>query len=223
MGFITFASLYRPLYYNLIDNSYGRRLGYSLVPYVLALLIIPSITYIKNAYYPSATDQTHLIHEQYDDIPKENEALGAVSIPSRYVANGFLEVFIPYLARLNDPAIEANHPDLEPAKFTGFKLQGAANVGQVNNPKVNRDSLLLALSELHRLYLDDSLVQDPVWQFYTHPTRKMPGLLTILDLDGWSRGRHVLRVETYSYSNLVFLPSDSLQWRPMGRIPFWLE
>ncbi|MCB0637507.1 MAG: hypothetical protein KDC54_12850 [Lewinella sp.] len=223
MSVVTLARLYRPLYYNLIDNPYGRRLGYGLVPYVLALMVLPSITYIRDGYFPTVNDDTHLVADHYDDSPKDEQALVEPSIPSRYISNGFLEVFIPYLARMHDPAIEANHPELEPAKFTGFKLRGTVNIGKANNAAADRDSLLTAMGEIHQLYLNDSLIVSPEWQFYVHPTRDMPGLLTIIDLGDAPRGRHDLRVETYSYSNINVLFNDSLSWHTVATIPFWLD
>ncbi|OAV43138.1 hypothetical protein [Lewinella sp. 4G2] len=44
MGWLTLARLYRPLYYAVISNRWGKRLILAIVPYILLIVLIPRFT-----------------------------------------------------------------------------------------------------------------------------------------------------------------------------------
>ncbi|MCB9352189.1 MAG: hypothetical protein H6573_32540 [Lewinellaceae bacterium] len=69
---ITFARLYRPLYYNLIDNRFGRGVGFLLAPYMILLIVGSSIKFISEAYFPVSTAQITTTHSRWHSsfIPK---------------------------------------------------------------------------------------------------------------------------------------------------------
>ncbi len=214
---ITFAPLYRSLYYNLIDHRFGRRIGFLLVPYILFLALASSVSYASGVYFPDFSNDARLDTQYYDDRrPADGDVPQRASIPSRFVDNGFLELFLPYDPNDDDAAIEALCPDLEPVRSKGFVLEGIITISDLNR-RADTDSLLRCMSALHRIYVDDSLHQRPVFHFYTHPQRQDDGLLTILDVDYLARGEHLLRLET------VEAVGDSLVWRASARIPFWKE
>ncbi len=216
---ITFAPLYRPIYYNLADNRFGRWVGFLLVPYIIFIMAVSSLTYVNDTYFPVNPGKTALSKSYYDDLRNERSTSRRASIPSKYVDNGFIELFLPYNANINDKVIEALCPDLEPARFTGVKLDGVIKIngGGSRNKKSKNDSLLICMSQMHRVFVDDSLYSDIRYRFYEHPQRKRPGLLTILNVQDLEKGEHLLKVETYS------LVKDSLSYRESAWIPFWKE
>jgi hypothetical protein len=213
---VTLAVLYRPLYYNLIDNRFGRGVGLLLVPYVLFLMVASSLSYGTDAYFPNTSGQVILKTSYYDDLRPEDEFSQLASIPSRYVDNGFLELFLPYDPGDDDESIQAICPDLQAARITGLKLSGVINL-TTTIQGVNTDSLLLCMGGIHRILVDDSLHADPPWHFYTHPKREDNGLLTILDVQYLPRGEHLLRLETRRVGE------EALEWKESARIPFWKE
>ena len=79
------------------------------------------------------------------------------------------------------------------------------------------DSILLCMGAIHHIFVNDSLLNNPKFRFYTHPQRQADGLFTMLDVQYLARGEHLLRVETQR------LRQDSLVWEEGAYIPFWKE
>ena len=57
-----------------------------------------SLTIESHPYFPSRREDVNILDAQNYDDEREamNHAVNSVSIPSRYVSNGFLELFILY-------------------------------------------------------------------------------------------------------------------------------
>jgi hypothetical protein len=49
---ISFSSVYRPLYYNMIDNALGRKVMLAIVPYLFLLLLPSLISYNDTEFFP---------------------------------------------------------------------------------------------------------------------------------------------------------------------------
>ncbi|NET31664.1 MAG: hypothetical protein F6K19_06640 [Cyanothece sp. SIO1E1] len=220
-GFVTLAFLYRSMYYNLIDNKFGRWVGALIVPYIVLAMILASINFVTHTYYPSRPGKTLLSTVKYDDTRSETARTNAASIPSKYLDNGYLEVFLPYNPGSDDKSIESLCPGLTPAKNTGVKIQGIVNFNNINNRNSDVDSLLMCMSSMHRLYVNDSLFSDPTFHFYNHPTRDNVGLITILDVNYLERGKHQFHMETYLQSRVD--RRDTMLYVESAVIPFWKE
>lgn len=217
MGYLTAAGLYRSLYHNLIDNRFGRRLGFMLVPYLILLMVLTSITYKKDTFIPTAHDKkTRIATQHYDDETTHTSFSTHASLPSRYVDNGYLEVFIPYFPKEDDAVIRSYCPDLPDAQMTGWALQGTINLNFHDAPE-NTDSILLCMNELYRIQVDDSTYTHPPLHFYRHEQRKDQGTLAVLDIAYLRRGQHSLLIEKQR------LREDSLQWILDSHIVFWVE
>jgi len=216
-SFITLARLYRPIYYNLIDNRFGRRVGFLLVPYIILLMAGSSVKFVTDAYFPKSPPGHALLNTTYyDSLRAGDDFSEAPGIPSRFVGNGFIELFIPYRPEGDDEALQASCPGLEVARTTGLTLKGAVTI-QENRSGFNVDSILLCMSAIHHVLVDDSLFVAPAFRFYTHPQRQDNGLIAMLDVQYLARGEHLLRVETQR------LKRGSLVWEERAHIPFWKE
>ena len=222
-SFITFARLYRPLYYNMIDNRFGRKLGKILVPYLLLLVLISLGRWHTHRYVPILrSDDTYLQRGIYDDRREPGQLVGNASIPSRTVDDGFLEVFVQYVARRDEPVMEELDPELRSTKWKGFIFlpYGGDRDPQDHSPS---DSMLLSFSRVVRLSVNDSLYGTPRGaKFYRHPNFDERGILTTLDVDWLPRGLHELRVEKLRQEKR-FRRSDTLVWKLMQTIPFVLD
>ncbi|MEM7572822.1 MAG: hypothetical protein AAF433_07975 [Bacteroidota bacterium] len=221
MGWLTLARVYRPLYHNLIDNRFGRRLGIML-PIVLSLtLLVVSFRYVGHTYYPidSLTGST-IRSSWYDDLERTARMDGVwnITLDSRYVgADNYLEIFAPYLPRSQDQVIKHLYPTLTPGRNTGLRLDGVVTVGSTANNESDADSLLQALSSIHELYLNDSLMEDVSWRFYYHPQRRQRGLLYVMPAHDLSRGEHRINVKRQWYNE----SRDSLYWAGTSQINFY--
>lgn len=221
-SFITLSFIYRPLYYNLIDNKFGRWVGFLIIPYLITLIIISSLTIRSHAFLPNSRYQQTLRTSAYDDtsIAKNQFTYGA-SIPSKYVKNGFIELYLPYNPAQDDEVIRMICPDLKPAKtgtgFKGFFIDS----GDEERARMNADSALICNTQRHQVFINDSLFTDLKYRFYRHPTRQNVGLITFLDVNYLPRGEHNLEIKTkffrFRKGKAVLIPSQS------ALIPFWKE
>lgn len=222
MSWVTGASLYRPMYYNLIDNKFGRWLGYFLVPYTIIIIMFISLKIETHTYIPKQSSEYKFSHAQYDDQRKPKTSSSSASIQSKYINNGFVELFMPYNPRTDDKAIGQLCPDLKPAKKTGFIFTGSIRTSFSKEPDLSTpDSAMTCMSQLHQIYVNDSLYQDVKFKFYDHPERKRPGLLTILNVDHLGRGEHQIKTMTYFHEEIG--KGDTILLKESATIPFWKE
>jgi len=213
---ITLAFIYRPIYYNLLDNKFGRNIVLFLIPYLIGFTLIASLTVKTQAYLPGNRQLQSISNNFYDDTLDDRSTYTA-SISSKFVKNGFAQLFLPYVARNDDQVIEAICPDLKPAK-TGFFFFGN------NDPLRNNMDADLALkchSQRFNIYVNDSLLSNLKYRFHEHPIRKNIGLLTVLDLGYLGRGEHEIKVDVKILENSN--GKDTLFFNESVVIPFWKE
>ena len=215
-GFVTLSFIYRPIYYNLIDNKYGRKVVFLLIPYLALFSIFSSLSINTQSYLPGNRNNESISTLVYDDTWDSRITSYSASLPSRYVDNGYVELYLPYIARSDDPVIKYLCPDLQPAD-RGIYFFGMRDREQF---EMNSQKAIDCHAQRFRIYVDDSLHSDMKYRFYDHPLRKNVGLLTILDVNYMERGEHEINV-------VVLLPDDikqdSLYYRETIRIPFWKE
>jgi len=216
---ITLSFLYRSLYYNLIDEKFGRRVGLLIFPYVLFILTFVSMKVDSYKYFPARNSSSEIKHEHYLDELTEHDIVDEVNIPSKYVDSDFLEIFIPYKER-HDKAIEHLCPDLKPDKTLGIKFSILILSNDLKPSPV--DSLLQCVSNLHQVFLNDSLYQQTEYHFYKHPHHAENGLISVLDISHLERGKHILKVNT---ANLISRKNqqDSIAFYVNANFPFWKE
>ena len=117
---ITLSFIYRPLYYNLIDNKFGRKVVLFLIPYGLLFFIYNNIFIETHKYLPSYALNQTIDTNFYDDTWDQNTFLQQASLPSLQIEKNYLEVFLPYLSTADDPIIKNLCPDLIPAETGVF-------------------------------------------------------------------------------------------------------
>lgn len=217
MGWITLAHLYRPLYYNLIDHRFGRRMA-RLVPVVVFLLLVAvSFVVVKYRYYPDQLRDglAFVDAENYLDTGNwTGNNMARITLASRYAHHDYVEAFVPYRPFFQDEILQKVDPELETARYTGAKLRGAFTVGERSNPAADNDALLAAFGQLVKLSVNDSLIDVPP-RFHTHPVRRQPGLLYMIPVHDLPRGEHTLTVQSRQ------LRQDSLSWSSDYNIYFY--
>ncbi|MEM6378077.1 MAG: hypothetical protein AAF705_07685, partial [Bacteroidota bacterium] len=224
-SWLTLAPLYRPLYYNLIDNRFGRWVGLLIVPYIIIAMLASSVRPQHGIYLPKERTSYQLQRDYYDDtlVEEINSVLYlfSPSIPSRYLNNDFLEVFLPYNGNSDNKALEMVCPDLIPAKKEKIVLRGVFNIDIPDDLGYNIDTIMSCFQQIYRLSINDSLYLDQDWMIYRHPTRNIEGLITIIDVSHLPRGRHRLKVEKFGRN--IFDPQNANQvkWMRPDNISFW--
>lgn len=213
---ITLSFIYRPIYYNLVDNKFGRKVVLFIIPYLAFFSFFSSLTLETESYLPGNRINQSIVTYFYDDVWDQKFTSYSASIPSKYVSNGFLDVYLPYIARSDDQVIEFLCPDLIPAQ-RGVYIFG------YNDPvrlQMDAKKAIECHAQRFKIYINDSLHSNLKFRFYDHPVRQNVGLLTMVDVDYLPRGEHEVNV-------VVLLPledqRDSLNYRETVRIPFWKQ
>ncbi len=220
-SFITLSFIYRPLYYNLIDNKFGRWVGLLTIPYLIVFMVVTLLRVETHGYIPRYKKAQTFRNKYYDDMRPEKSIDTWASIPSKYVKNGFVELYIPYVPKVHDLALESICPDLNPAT-TGVSLDFILNMKDDLRANLDADSVLTCMSSLHQVYVNDSLRTDISYRFHNHPIRKDIGLFSIFDVDYLPRGEHKISIKSkYAFSRGSM--KDSLTFRQTDVIPFWKE
>jgi len=214
---ITLAFIYRPLYYNMVDNKFGRGVVLFLIPYLIVFTLLAALTFRTQAYLPANRQLQSLSNDSYDDTWDKNRPTYSASISSKFIKNGFVPLYLPYIALADDKVIKAICPDLKPAK-TGIFFFGSSDSVRDN---MDADATLLCHANRFKIYVNDSLFNNLNFRFHEHPKRKNIGLIAILDVGYLSRGEYAIKV-------VVKLPEnhngkDTLVFRETVLIPFWKE
>jgi len=217
-GFVTFANVYRPLYYNLIDNKLGRKLAIGILPIGIATIIMMSLRYTGDAYMSSSYSQDHwYLYGYYEDNASGEVDKGWCSIQSQVIGDNYIRLFAPYLPKSHDESLAHFCPDVEPGYITGFKTRGAFSAGQIDNPESDTEQLLDCMKELWRVTIDDSIYTEVNFRFYYHPLREQNGLLAMIPIHELDLSEHYIRVDRHRYLN------DEMKWLDGQNLWFYKE
>jgi hypothetical protein len=222
-SFITLASFYRPIYYNLIDNKLGRRAGFLLVPYAVAVLWLTSLKADSHVWFPDERKEQEFQKNYYDELRPETSLVGNASIPSRFVQNGFLELFIRYFPSPDDKALAVICPDFKPLKKTGIssKIVFITTDDDAEKLRTAPAKSLACLSALYEIRVNDSLFSAPAFSFFVHPHQNEKGIITTLDVNYLPRGQHEIFIKKRLKAKLN--GRDTTQLNDFVRFPFWKE
>ena len=212
-SWVTFSRIYRPLYYNMIDNKFGKAAGFLLVPY---LFIGSTIATIKNDSFLYFPEEEILENRYYLENIGEDRSISTPCIPSKIIKDSYLELFIPYKGT-DDKAIVYNCPDLTPPKSIGPKIT-IITFGSGKGYSSPVDSLLSCVASINKIMINDSLYENIDFDFYVQPVNKEHGLLTMIDINHLDRGKHILNVMKLNINK-----QDSASWESVNKIPFWKE
>ncbi|MGB1241508.1 MAG: hypothetical protein ACPG49_03235 [Chitinophagales bacterium] len=243
---ITFSWLYRPIYYNMIDNRFGRNFAKLLIPYIVIGVFLSSIGYGTHPYFPKnflKKDLNILNDRNYDNLRDSQNYIEYASLSTKFVSNGFLELFILYKNRKSEEVLLKICPDLQPLSekgwfsnlFTNFSAGFKAGkkdknddrdiqkdstlVISIGTPLKNTpsDSSLFCLGQLYEIAIDDSIMREVDYAFFKYDKYDEKGLKTIIDIDYLGRGKHYVSIQQQQ------IEKDSLFWKNMIVIPFWKE
>ena len=222
-GVITLSALYRPMYYNLIDNKLGKKAGFLLIPYILLVLWVSSLGIDSHVWFPDAPEKTALYKGFYDDLRKEETLVGNASIPSRFVQNGYIELFIRYFPTEDDKTLALKCPDVKSPKKPGLRsdIVLGFNAGGEEPDKDFPEKSLECLSSSYEISIGDSVFTAPAFRFYNHPNKQEKGIVTTLDVQYLPRGEHQITIRKLKkYRNDG---KDSLRLEEFTTFPFWKE
>jgi len=169
------------------------------------------------AWFPNGFAKEVMLADFYDDQRTTDHSLPTVTIPSKFVDKGFLEIFIRYEPQTDNPALQRVCTGFEPRGADGFMPNMIAFLqsdGQQSPP----DRLLACMRRLPLISIDDRAEAQTDIIFATHPASRQRGLLATIDVSELARGRHTLLVEKKQVRGS---PPDTLVSVVFAELPFW--
>ena len=239
---ITLSILYRSIYYHLITTYKKKQIiGISSVLLVVLLITLKADALDVNVFYPerSNVSERYMVEELYDDLRAEDQFIHQLSLPSKYVSNGFLELFLRYNPKDNS-ILELLCPDSyklspEAGVMQGFKagmqaqMDSTLNVDELMRDKNYEATLVASIAcqtQIFEVYIDGELYQNLEYAFKTHPSNGEKGYLAIIDVLELGRGKHLLEVKKLkapSTARIRGVEANDLKMESMSVLNFWIE
>lgn len=243
MGWLTLARLYRPLYYAIISNKWGKRLIWLVIPYVLLITLVPGRvtnfnSYINRSDYDMETNQRYSINDRYyEDKDGFKPTKATVILPSDIITDKVLKVRLPLYENyykilqfdcslLQDGALSTQDSLGGTSLTDGF--QYGQNLGKSMRGGSGRDLIpgedsIMVRCLLDHLQLDlDGTPVDPenamiATSIYGSP---LPELIAYFSLRDIPPGIHRLHLKRRGGSNDPLNPEKELTYRDYI-IPFF--
>jgi len=221
IGVITLAGMYRSIYYSLINRFSKNKIRIALGFYTLLFVLLPFMKYDQYIYYPDNGTSIKLNDLVYDDTRADEGNIWHASIPSKFVKESFIPLFIRYRTQHNT-MIEESCPDWKPLKKDGFNSgiqinSSGVKMGNASISESNPEEALECLSKFYTVSID-SIKLDAEYYLYRHPNNKERGIITIIDSDNLSRGKHEIDIKYKKLNDeKIFVDIDYVT------IPFWVD
>jgi len=218
-SFITLSFLYRPLVYNFLDNRFGKRLSFALVPFYILIALTQTIRYKTSNYFDSNSTSTEIIanSSNYEDLLTEGQFIDDVAIQSKVITDAYVKVFVLFSENIEDRMYTYNQ-GLKPAedkRGIGTNMTFSSN-GIPFIESAKKDSLrreyLKTFNNIYYVKIDTT-VYSP--EFIISENNKKLGFESYVPTKKLSEGKHILRVRRRTIQN------QDTTYRNVATIPFW--
>ncbi len=217
-SFLTLSFLYRPLVYNLLDNKFGRRISWILVPFYTIIVILFSLNYQKSNYITDniikELDEGAINERNYEDfIIKSKSYTDVFSIQSKVISTHYLNIKIAISDNIDDIVFEFNEglkPDKDHRGYKISKIEIEYNHNE-NLADSLRTAFLKTFQDIHRFKID-STIHKP--EFVISKSRSNLWFETFIGIKDLEEGKHTLDFMRYKHKD-----TDSLI--SIKKIPFW--
>ncbi len=112
LGWLTLARIYRPLYYAILSNSWGKYLILAIVPYLAIIMILPQqsvkvISFVdRGDFLASYNQESVLKNYYYEDAVGFRETKAPIIIKSDVIVDKVLRVRLPLRAKYGEALTE---------------------------------------------------------------------------------------------------------------------
>jgi len=225
-SYLTLSFLYRPLYYNLIDNRFGRRVSLLLLPFYFSVLFISNLYKEQSRIISFDSVKANAIISKsgnYEDLVEKNDLfISVLTIQSKIITDPYIKVKIPLTNTIEDHIFEFNE-SLKPEKDKrGYKSYFFVDVGE----RKTNSSLIKTMDSLHMEYIKtfqkiysikiDSIPYKSDFVIVEDNDKKNSGIgfETYIGINNLAEGKHLLIYSRYKHST-----RDSII--TIRKIPFW--
>ncbi|MBO3698298.1 hypothetical protein [Roseivirga sp. E12] len=240
---ISLSFIYRSIYYHLITNYSKKQIITVTLVLGGTLLLAERIdSWETYPFYPEVVSENEYTIEKghYDD-ERRSGFIYTASIPSKYLKNDFLELFIRYSPRSNE-VLDFLCPDFRNLeRSTSFTAAMSAGMQSVQDTTVTIEDLLgtdekyeklvrssaICMGSLYEVYIDGQKLENLEYFFTRHDNKGERGVETVIDIADLKRGRHLITINMTRFQGNPFLiekmSEDRLEKETLVKISFWKE
>ncbi|MCB0472345.1 MAG: hypothetical protein KDC56_04710 [Flavobacteriaceae bacterium] len=215
-SFFSLSFLYRPLVYNFLDNKFGKRIFYALIPFYILIIVATSIDYRKSNYFDikNTTGNFYANKVNYEDLlDGKKNFIKTIAIPSKVIQTPYLRVFIPFTNAIEDRMFNVNE-GLKPEKDKRGLFTSIVIIGDDLSQK-NRDSLRLeylrTFNNTYTFFIDSTRYETDF--ILGESKTKQLGFESYLNIKDLQEGKHML-----AYKRIPPGEKDTIT---IQTIPFW--
>ena len=216
-SFITLSFLYRPLVYNFLDNKFGKRLSFALVPFYILITLGTSLNYNVSNYFGTDMTSNDFVanNNNYEDLINEkNGFIDNVAIQSKVISDNYVKIFVLFSENIEDRIFNFN-PLLKPEEDSRGLRTG---INFSDNIKISeRDSLrkvyLKTFNDIYSVKIDT--IKYKADFILAHSKNDKLGFETYISTKTLDEGKHLLKVNRKRIRK-----GDTTNWK-VSEIPFW--
>lgn len=220
-SFLTLSFLYRPLVYNFLDNKYGKRVSFILIPFYILIMILTSFSYQKSNFleinYMDTVRSNNIVasSRNYEDLLLKSDLfIDNFAIQSKVITEPYLKVIFSFSDRVEDRIFKFNE-SLKP-KEDKRGLQSGMQFGSIKFNKTKQDSLrieyLKTFNKIYNIKIDTTYYNTDF--IITKNKDDKFGFETYIKINHLKEGKHIV-----DFVRLKHKDTDSLV--SMRKIPFW--
>jgi len=225
-SFLTLSFLYRPLYYNLIDNKFGRRVSFMLLPFYISVLLIASLYKEQSGFinFNSVISQTNTIlanSRNYEDLVEKNDLfINVLTIQSKVITDPYIKVKIPLTRYIENNLMDFNDSLRSCQDKNRYKFAADINGLTIESTfKGNNDSLHVEFLKTYQKTYGIKIDSVPYKPEFVIVNEKLGKNLeisfeTYIGTANLEEGKHVLVYYRYKHPE-----TDSIL--TIRKIPFW--
>jgi hypothetical protein len=165
----------------------------------------------SNAFYDFEGDKyftfnnnTHeILAFNYENLIDKEAEIYTPIIQSDVIADDFLKVFIPNIAR-----------ERERMSFKEYSIKERFKMNNAQREAIDKERFEV-YKQFNRIYINDTLQANLTYQFYAHPQATERGLLIYVPSENFIKGRNILEIRKNYFSE------DSIQ--KIVKIPFFFK
>ncbi|WP_396637227.1 hypothetical protein [Maribacter sp. R77961] len=215
---LTLSFIYRPLLYNLLDNKFGKKIIYSLIPIYGVLLLFFSLEMNPSNFFNTndSSSTAFANRRNYKDVVTKNkEFLRSTAIQSKTITDNFLHITIPYRKFVEDEIIVYDSllkPETDERTYK-FGINFINFSGKKDTTKIKTETYLKTINEMFHFQIDSTIIESDLILITNDNSRL--DLEMFVDLMGYPRGKHLLTIKNKKFK------TDSIAAEKWVSIPFW--
>ncbi|WP_033961363.1 hypothetical protein [Psychroserpens jangbogonensis] len=215
-SFITLSFLYRPLVYNFLDNKFGRRLSFVLLPVYFTILVLSSFQYKPSNYFDGVSHSSEISASRlsYQDMLGDSEHIDEFAISSKVITTPYINVFMELTDNIEDNIFNFK-PDLEPENDKRGLRSNIIVKSESNwsSKREDQNKYLEVLNQVYSVRIDST---DYDGEFILSENKQKDiGFETFVSIKDLEEGKHLLKVLRKRIKK-----GDTVR-HSVCRIPFW--